>query len=387
MRLFAFSTVFLLIASGIGGCVQESGTPPTAQESTLPGSGGNTSASSSSKAAPATGGKKSTTKTTTAKEEEGGSGGTTEAETSTDDPEGSGGMTAKSSSKESAGGTKNSSSTKSSTSKGGTGGASTKATTSKGGAGGAGGSGGSSAKGGTSAKATTTTAVSGPRVTPSGTDGFATRYWDCCKPTCAWKNNAGGKGIPSCGQGNNNMGVSESQSACTNGDAYMCWNFVPWSVNDGQAYAFAAFNSGSKCGECYELQFTGKSNSGTNADKSCAPLEGKSLIVQIINTGNIQQGQFDLLIPGGGVGEFNACNKQWGGNVNLGAQYGGFGMTCNYGSFCVKEMCNAVFQDKPDLLKGCLWYTTWLNSADNPKLKYKKVNCPAAITALSGISA
>lgn len=386
MRLVAFSTVFLLTVSGIGGCAQESGTPP--QQGTLPGSGGSTSASSSSKAAPATGGKKSTTKTTTAAEE-GGSGGTTET-TETSDPEGNGGTTAKSSSttKESNGGTKSSSSTKSSTGKGGAGGTSSgaKATTGKGGAGGTGGSGGSSAKGGTSAKPATTTA-SGPRVTPSGTDGFATRYWDCCKPTCAWKNNAGGKGIASCGQSNNNMGVSEEQSACTSGGAYMCWNYVPWSINDGQAYAFAAFNSGSKCGECYELQFTGKSNAGTSSDKSCAPLEGKSLIVQIINTGNIQQGQFDLLIPGGGVGEFNACNKQWGSNVNLGAQYGGFGMTCNYGAFCVKEMCNAVFQDKPDLLKGCLWYATWMNTADNPKLKYKKVTCPAALANVSGISA
>lgn len=37
------------------------------------------------------------------------------------------------------------------------------------------------------------------------------------------------------------------------------------------------------------------------------------MIVQATNVGaDVGEGQFDLAIPGGGVGLFNACTKQWG---------------------------------------------------------------------------
>jgi hypothetical protein len=42
-------------------------------------------------------------------------------------------------------------------------------------------------------------------------------------------------------------------------------------------------------------------------------ISGKKMIVQATNVGaDVGEGQFDLAIPGGGVGLFNACTKQWG---------------------------------------------------------------------------
>jgi hypothetical protein len=41
------------------------------------------------------------------------------------------------------------------------------------------------------------------------------------------------------------------------------------------------------------------------------------MIVQATNVGaDVGEGQFDLAIPGGGVGLFNACTKQWGKGEN-----------------------------------------------------------------------
>ena len=54
------------------------------------------------------------------------------------------------------------------------------------------------------------------------------------------------------------------------------------------------------------------------------------MVVQAINIGyDVAGGQVDLLIPGGGVGLFNACTTQWGIPVSeLGAQYGGLLSAC-----------------------------------------------------------
>ena len=42
-------------------------------------------------------------------------------------------------------------------------------------------------------------------------------------------------------------------------------------------------------------------------------IAGKKMIVQATNVGaDVGEGQFDLAIPGGGVGLFNACTDQWG---------------------------------------------------------------------------
>jgi hypothetical protein len=153
-------------------------------------------------------------------------------------------------------------------------------------------------------------------------------------------------------------------------------------VSDTLSYGFTAFN-GASCGTCFQIEFTGGTHNGNAA--STAALSGKTIIVQAINIGGIEQNQFDLLIPGGGVGDFDACSKQWG-SSDLGAKYGGFLAGCNGDKTCVQNKCSTIFATKPTLKAGCDWFTGWFNAADNPALKYKQIPCPSAITAKSGMS-
>jgi hypothetical protein len=94
-------------------------------------------------------------------------------------------------------------------------------------------------------------------------------------------------------------------SACeSDGRAYMCANQSPWAVDDTTAYGFAAVKLSGKtesdwCCACYELTFTS------------GPVLGKKMIVQATNTGgDLGNNHFDIAIPGGGVGIFNACTSQ-----------------------------------------------------------------------------
>lgn len=236
----------------------------------------------------------------------------------------------------------------------------------------------------------------GPTLPPieGGQDGFTTRYWDCCKPHCGWPGNAGNP-ISSCDQSNANMGGNyDAASACNGGPAHMCWNFVPQTNGDNIAFAYAAHN-GVGCGTCFQLDFTGESKNpkpDTGHDFGSQSLKNKSMIVQVINTGGIEPGQFDLLVPGGGVGEFNACSAQWGG-ADLGEQYGGFFLACQKehdfeyepSRQCAREWCDSVFSDKPELHAGCSWFVEWFALADNPTMKYKEVACPPELSSISGL--
>ena len=258
------------------------------------------------------------------------------------------------------------------------------------------GSGGTASNGGSTGSAGAPQGGGGqPPVITGGKDGWATRYWDCCKPACGWKANVPGGTNPvaSCNQADQSMGSNyDTQSACQSGSAYMCGNFGPWAVSDTLAYGFAAVNQGSDfCGRCYQLQFTGQSHNSNN-DAGSQSLAGKTLIVQAINNGGVDGTQFDLLIPGGGVGDFNACSTQWG-TSDLGEQYGGFFLACQKSNgydyakskACAAAKCQSVFSGKADLLAGCNWFVNWFGAPDNPALKYQEVTCPAAITSLSGL--
>lgn len=98
------------------------------------------------------------------------------------------------------------------------------------------------------------------------------------------------------------------------------------------------------------------------------------MIVQATNTGDdVGEGQFDLAIPGGGVGQFNACTKQWGAPASgWGAQYGGLSSdTCNELPSALQDGCEFRFGD-------------WFEGADNPDVDWKKVSCPKEITDKTG---
>ncbi|KAH8202807.1 hypothetical protein TruAng_003078 [Truncatella angustata] len=203
----------------------------------------------------------------------------------------------------------------------------------------------------------------------SSGSGQTTRYWDCCKPSCGWgmKTNSG-KYVGTCDKSDNHLGSSDTKSGCDNGgSAYMCSDQSPWAVNETMSYGWAAVKlSGSNeqtwCCACYELTFTSGS------------VQGKKMIVQASNTGgDLGQNHFDLAMPGGGVGLFNACTNQYGAPPNgWGQQYGGVSSRSDCDSF-------------PEKLKaGCYWRFDWFEGADNPSVTFKQVACPAALTAKSG---
>lgn len=211
--------------------------------------------------------------------------------------------------------------------------------------------------------------------------GYATRYWDSCKPHCAWE----GKGGPvarTCHADGSEAGSGET-SVCDGGNAGTCLDQTPIIVNTDYAYAFAATpGGGNDCGKCYMLTFkgTGASATGTPTDDAHKSIKGKKLIVMSNNIGyDVSNGQFDLMIPGGGPGQYNGCGQM--GISCAGAQYGGFLTTCDYKKDCLINMCNQEYANKPTLKEGCLFLANWMNAANNPEVDYVEVECPSELTS------
>ncbi|MBN1759207.1 MAG: hypothetical protein JW863_12855 [Chitinispirillaceae bacterium] len=205
-----------------------------------------------------------------------------------------------------------------------------------------------------------------PPVT-NGKQARTTRYWDCCKPHCGWHSN-----MRMCDISNNDLWDQGAGSGCDGGSSFQCWDYSPIEINSKVSYGWAAFNnSGTNCGDCFQLDFQGS-------------LQGKQMIVQVINIGDGGNDAFDLLIPGGGVGALNGCSRQWN-NAPLGERYGGFHSTCGNNADCIRGMCQAAFGDKADLMRGCEWYLTWFQMTSNPNVVYMKVSCPQKIKDISRI--
>lgn len=209
--------------------------------------------------------------------------------------------------------------------------------------------------------------------------GYASRYWDCCEPHCAWPEH-GGKASTCDASGNKVAGGSPSM--CDGGNAGICRGQFPIVVNDKMAFAFAATPGGeNNCGKCFDLAFTGK---GKYATDNHSKLVGKHLIVMSSNVGyDVAGGQFDVMIPGGGYGIFNGCSQKmgWG---SQGSQYGGLldeceketGYTASKYKSCLTEKCNKSFSMDPQAKEGCLFMANWMEAAGNPLLEYKEVECP-----------
>jgi hypothetical protein len=178
-----------------------------------------------------------------------------------------------------------------------------------------------------------------------------------------------------CDKNDRDLNDRGAGSSCEGGPAYQCWDYAPLEINSKVTYAWAAFNNREAgCGDCFQLDLQGD-------------LKGKQMIVQIINIGDGGLNSFDLLIPGGGVGQFNGCSSQWN-NPPLGKRYGGFHSECGEDADdaeCIRKMCKRAFGDKKDLMRGCEWYLGWFEMSHNPKVVYKKVSCPKEIKKISRI--
>ena len=265
----------------------------------------------------------------------------------------------------------------------------------------------------------------------NGTSGWNTRYWDACKAHCSQTSTDGAEGKPkintqeeyaashytarvcnindieiptftySKGLERYWIGIQNTPNACqeadpASGGGFTCTDMAPVAVNDTLAYAFVAGSDATtSCGKCFHLQYDGsfKDADGNNAPKAThKALKGKHIIVMASNIGHdVKPGQFDLMVPGGGPGIFNALQLQiTKPGIEWGATYGGFltycqnGQKCGYDGTldcyqtCVKEMCDAAFGDSkyPNLLRGCHWFADWFMAADNPTYQWEEVECP-----------
>lgn len=198
--------------------------------------------------------------------------------------------------------------------------------------------------------------------------GFTTRYWDCCKPSCAWSQNAGaGNEVKTCSANQQVISDKNAQSACDGGPAMTCLNQAPFTIDGcdmGFGFADTSGKTGHMCGRCFLLTFTD------------TKIAGKQMVVMAMNVGyDVAEGQFDLLIPGGGVGLFNGCKSIFG--DNLGAQYGGLLTECGDGNAeCLRNKCNSVFGKYQDAKNGCLFLANFMEAQSNPKMTYEEVECP-----------
>ena len=224
--------------------------------------------------------------------------------------------------------------------------------------------------------------------------GYATRYWDCCKPSCSWLENSGGNPARQCDVNMNSILDFSAKSKCDGGPATTCIDQIPMVINDNLAYAFAASpgNGPNVCGKCFELTFTGEGKYETQLNHQ--KLKGKKLVVISSNIGyDVANGQFDILIPGGGVGLFNACDDILG--PYIGKQYGGMLSDCEEEvgwsktpeqiyeerKSCLTRKCNEAFGGKDTILQGCLFLANWYEAAGNPLVDYQEVNCPEELLA------
>ena len=259
----------------------------------------------------------------------------------------------------------------------------------------------------------------------NGTSGWNTRYWDACKPHCSWIEGTLGQTdttsqesyeagmtttrncnihdveVPTFTLGHAVqqywMGYEGTSSACDVGEAgvFTCTDMAPIAVNDTLAYAYVAGSPElTSCGKCFHLQYDGhfKDEMETNKPKEThLALKGKHIIVMASNIGHdVKVGQFDLMVPGGGPGNFDALTTQVkkGADFNWGAKYGGFLTYCQEKlgydkglkdfQDCIHERCDAAFKDSgfDNLYRGCIWFADWYMAADNPTYQWEEVECP-----------
>ncbi|WP_073229667.1 hypothetical protein [Fibrobacter sp. UWEL] len=254
-------------------------------------------------------------------------------------------------------------------------------------------------------------------IQSNGKTGWSSRYWDACKPHCSWLSsvdttseatyqagmtvarncNIHDVEVPAFTLGHAVqqywMGYEGTPSACVNenaGGTYTCTDMAPIAVNENLSYGYVA-GSGELykygCGKCYHLQFNG-GNHANDVKATHKALQGKHMVVMVSNIGyDVEAGQFDMMVPGGGVGAFNALSTQIGVPPSgLGAGNGGFLTECQSKlgwdntlekyQQCVIEKCEEVFSQWPNLLRGCKWYAEWYMAADNPTFNWEEVECP-----------
>ena len=244
-----------------------------------------------------------------------------------------------------------------------------------------------------------------PTPAPPAESGTAvtTRYFDGCKMSCSWRANVATpfeRGpVKSCGgpvgpeKRQAVLDGDEYANVCGGGGdtariAYACLDQAPFTdPGSGQRFGFAAANF--PCCQCYELTF------------ERGALGGETMVVQVTNSGgDLGDKHFDLLVPGGGFGLFNGVadnahgrsdpdypadhlngdplfpDADWGEDL-----YRSWGK--RFGGVASSAACDGLPEPARS---GCRWrfLDNGLRGADNPDVAYRRVQCPKALTDVSG---
>ncbi|CAH1115093.1 unnamed protein product [Psylliodes chrysocephalus] len=209
----------------------------------------------------------------------------------------------------------------------------------------------------------------------SGT-GTATRYWDCCKPTCAWLKNTDPRQTPvkACkADGVTAMDVLNN-SGCGDGQSFICTDQHGYAKNETLAYGFAAakfIHAGDRNMCCVCVMFTFHT-------ELPSPLNGKKMLAQVTNTGNddpdAKHNEFDIAMPGSGVGLWDqGCVNQWHNDPSVwGDRNGG-----------VHTLEDCYKLPEP-LQEGCAFRFEWMAGYNNPDVTFEEVTCPKELTDKSG---
>lgn len=197
--------------------------------------------------------------------------------------------------------------------------------------------------------------------------GVATRYWDCCKPSCAWRENINNLlfgPVQTCDT-TGSIADPTTESGCNGGNSYMCARHQPRILNANTAIGFVSARIpglalGDMCCSCFKLTFP-----------SVSLLTQKTMYVQVTNTGDdLEPGQFNIQIPGGGYGLNNGCLNQ-------------FRSVVNSWSDRIHSFYDCA--NMPSILQpGCQFRFNWLMGADNPAVVFQRIPCPGLLTSISG---
>ncbi|KAJ1018110.1 hypothetical protein NDA16_004977 [Ustilago loliicola] len=203
---------------------------------------------------------------------------------------------------------------------------------------------------------------------------FATHFYDCCRAAFSYDHPKAHTYAPvdACQKDGITLLPENAtgKNGCDGGDQFACSCMQPWvdSVDPELAYGFGAYNvpaNGNIESACYLVEFLPQDPTGKT-------MKVRKMILQNINTsGGIGQGSWDMMLAGGGVGEYNkGCSNQWG--TDWGKQNGGVG---------TQESCCGL----PESLRSsCLFRFTVFG--DNPGLAStpQRVRCPVGIIDRSG---
>ena len=219
----------------------------------------------------------------------------------------------------------------------------------------------------------------------AGKTANVTHFWDCCKPSCGWDDGRGQGRLPLKAMCDHNgrkvggLGI-EAESACDakkGKGVTTCPDMAPFQdLETGHWMGFVAtqdLGTKAECCECYKLKFlTGNA----------------TLWVQIISHGHVN-GIFDLLVPGGGLGEFDGCSSIFPHSSRV--------PQSRFGGLHSPSECDVAFGEHAGAVSSCKWlfdgklfpYPAAGVPFPGDALAYKASNepCPEALNRRSGCAA